>query len=204
MVCSPAVASAEVRPMQPTDIEQVVALQTAFLEGSLVTDLGSRFLRSFYRAALRQSHTRAFVAVDGRSIVGLAVGTVDVARFNAHVRPRILAPMFAAILAPHRWAIAAALLRMPFEPAPQPPIPAELLVLVVDSRRRQHGIGRALLAALERAFHEACVEIYRVAVRSHLAVARAFYRALGFEFEQELPVLGRPMTYLSKHVARVG
>lgn len=188
--------------MRTSDIDQVVALQIEFLEGSLVTDLGPRFLRAFYRAALRQPDTRAFVALDDRSVVGLAVGTTDVATFNAYERPRILAPLAGALLAPRRWPIAAALLRIPFEPAPRPTISAELLVLVVDDRKRQHGIGRALLAALERTFDEAGVDVYRVAVRSHLAVARSFYNALGFEFEQELAVLGRPMTYLTKHVSR--
>jgi hypothetical protein len=44
------------------------------------------------------------------------------------------------------------------------------------------------------------VSRYRVAVRSHLAAARAFYGATGFEPEQELRVLGHPMTYLTKKI----
>jgi hypothetical protein len=39
-----------------------------------------------------------------------------------------------------------------------------------------------------------------VAVRSHLSVARAFYLATGFIPEQEMMVLGAPMTYLTKVV----
>ena len=50
------------------------------------------------------------------------------------------------------------------------------------------------------AFAAERVSCYRVAVRSHLTVARAFYLATGFQPEQELSVLGAPMTYLTKVV----
>jgi GNAT superfamily N-acetyltransferase len=86
------------------------------------------------------------------------------------------------------------------EREPEPYIPAELLLLVVDGRVRRRGIGRQLLGALEDAFAREGVTRYRVAVRSHLASARAFYQSLDFAPEQELAVLGRPMTYLTKDV----
>jgi hypothetical protein len=54
---------------------------------------------------------------------------------------------------------------------------------------------------MEDAFDRDEVARYRVAVRSHLAAARAFYSALNFEHEQERHVLGRPMVFLTKRVA---
>jgi GNAT superfamily N-acetyltransferase len=83
---------------------------------------------------------------------------------------------------------------------PQPAISAELLLLVVDASVRRHQIGRRLVDALEEVFATEHVVLYRVAVRSHLTVARAFYLATGFVPEQELAVLGAPMTYLTKVV----
>jgi ribosomal protein S18 acetylase RimI-like enzyme len=200
VVCSTRVTQSGIRLMHTDDIGEVVGLQTRFLEGSLVTDLGPRFLASFHRAALQQAATCAFVAVENDAIAGLAVGSVDVAKFNAHVKPRILGPLAASLLPPRRWTLALALLRTIVEPGPSPVIPAELLLLVVDGRCRHRGIGRRLLAALEHAFADAGVSLYRVAVRSHLDAARSFYAALDFTFEQELPVLGRPMTYLTKRL----
>lgn len=53
-----------------------------------------------------------------------------------------------AVLAPPRIRLVASLARMIVEGEPQPPMPAELLLLVADPRARRSGIGRALLTAL--------------------------------------------------------
>ena len=190
----------DVRVMAESDIDHVVALQSAFLEGSLVTEFGPGFLRRFHAGALSHAATRGFVAVDGGAIAGFVLASLDVHGFNAHVKPRVLLPLAAALVDPRRWHLAASLLRAPFEPDPQPHIPGELLLLVVDARGRRRGIGRRLLSVLEGAFAKEGVSRYRVAVRSRLTVARAFYEALGFEHEQDLTVLGQPMTYLTKRV----
>lgn len=190
--------------MLPSDITSVVDLQVQFLDGSLLTDLGSGFLTSFYRAALSHRATRAFVAIDEGGVVGAAVGTVDVGAFNRHVRPRIIAPLALALLPPARWRLVGPLSRSLVESGPQSAIRAELLTLVVHGDYRQRGIARDLVAALEAGFPADGIELYRVAVRSHLDIARAFYVAAGFQFEQELAVLGRPMTYLTKRISWPG
>ena len=41
----------------------------------------------------------------------------------------------------------------------------------------------------------------KAAFEKQTAAAKAFYLAIGFEPEQELTVLGQPMTYLTKRVA---
>src|SRR6516165_2136106 len=65
--------------MAPADIPAVVGLQTAFLNGSVVTELGSAFLTRFHAVALQHKASRAFVARDtSRRIVGFALGSVDV------------------------------------------------------------------------------------------------------------------------------
>jgi|SRR5579871_6552748 len=186
--------------MRVDDLAAVVDLQVAFLVGSLVTELGAAFVTAFYRVALPHHSTRAFVAADGDAIVGAAFATVDVARFDAHVKPRILLPLAAALAPPARWRLLKPLTTSLVERGPGHAIPAELLTLVVDGRQRQRGIGRSLLDALEHRLACEGIGEYRVAVRSQLDVARAFYQATGFVFEQELMVLARPMTYLTKRV----
>ena len=195
-------ADVVVRPMAHADIAAVVALQLAFLEGSIVTELGAAFLARMHGLALDHPPTIALVACDpAAAIVGFAIASLDVHAFNAHVKPRVLPALARALAAPRRWRIAFSMVRGLAEHEPQPPIPEELLLLVVDARVRRRGVGQRLLTELESRFARASAQRYRVAVRSHLAVARAFYLATGFEPEQELLVLGRPMTYLTKRVA---
>ena len=192
----------QIAQMLPPDIPSVVGLQTAFLDGSVVTELGPEFLRRFHAVALQHRASRAYVArdADGR-IVAFALGTVDVHAFNQFMKPRVLASLLRALMAPARLALIGQLARMSIEGEPQPPTPAELLLLVVDPASRRCGIGGQLLAAMEAAFAREAIERYRVAVRSHLTAAREFYSALDFEYEQERQVLGRPMLYLTKRVS---
>lgn len=187
--------------MSAVDIPAVVGLQTAFLHGSIVTELGPRFLTRFHSVALEHPASRAFVAVDDRgAVVGFALGSLDVHAFHAHVKPRVLVPMITALLSPSRIALTASLARMVFESEPEPHLPGELLLLTVDPRARRGGVGRALLQSLEGAFVQAGMWRYRVAVRSQLAEARAFYEALQFVHEQDRLVLGLPMAYLTKQL----
>jgi ribosomal protein S18 acetylase RimI-like enzyme len=195
-------AAIAIRPMTHADIAAVVALQMAFLEGSIVTEFGPAFLARFHGAALEQPATLAFVACDeGGSIVGFAIASLAVHAFNGYVKPRVIPALAMALLLPRHWPLLSSVVRGLADSAPEPYLPAELLLLVVDSRARRRRIGHRLLVGLEDVLAAHGMTRYRVAVRSHLEVARAFYRALGFEPEQELTVLGRPMTYLTKRVA---
>lgn len=192
-----------IRPMTPPDIAAIVDLQLAFLDGSVITRLGPGFLAAFHQAALGHPSSRAFVAAGPQGAIGgFALASLDVAAFNGHVKRRVLWPLVQALLTPRGvpliWRFAQSLI----EREPEPYMPAELLLLTVDSGYRRRGIGQRLLEAIEQAFARDGVARYRVAVRKQLAVARAFYLATGFESEQELLVLGQPMAYLTKRVAR--
>lgn len=190
-----------VEAMAAGDIPTVVDLQIAFLEGSIVTQLGSGFLTRFHTLALEHDASRAFVARDADDeIVGFALGSLDVQAFNRYTKPRVLPALVLSVLTPSRIALLGGLAQMVVEGDPEPHIPAELLLLVVAPRARRHGVGAALLDAMEQAFASYGISRYRVAVRSHLAEARAFYSARKFEHEQERSVLGRPMVYLTKQV----
>jgi ribosomal protein S18 acetylase RimI-like enzyme len=188
-------------PMSRADIPVVVMLQTAFLDGSVVTQLGPGFLTRFHACALEHESVRAFVARGpDDSVAGFALASVDVDGFNRYVKPRVLLPLIRSLLSPARLGVMRSMVRTVIETGPSPHIPAELLLLVVDPSARRRGVGAALLKAIEEAFARVRLPRYRVAVRSHLEAARAFYVALGFEHEQERLVLGRPMVYLTKRV----
>ena len=188
-------------PITTSQVEEIVALQVAHLEGSVITAMGPGFLDSFHRAALEQPATRGFVAVqaDGR-VVGFVLASTDVHAFDRHIKRRLLCWFVVALAPPARWPLIPAVVSGVFEGEPQPPIPAELLLLVVAPAVRRLGVGRRLVRTLGAAFAQDGISRYRVAVRSHLATARALYTADGFVPEQERLVLGRPMTYLTKRV----
>jgi ribosomal protein S18 acetylase RimI-like enzyme len=111
-----------------------------------------------------------------------------------------LAVVAQALLAPSRHKLIPGFLRGIVEPEPQPHMSAELLLLYVDEECQRQGSGRALVRELEADFVAQTVPAYRVAVRSHLERARAFYTASGFTFEQERMVLGEPMTYFIREL----
>lgn len=196
--------SAEVlfRSMTADDINAVVMLQVAFLQGSVVTDLGAGFLKCFHRAALGHASSRALVATDRKgAVLGFVQASTDVHVFNRDVSRQVLLRLGLSLINPRRWRLAPQFVWHALTARePQPEILAELLLLVVDASARRHQIGRRLVEALEKALALDHVTVYRVAVRSRLTTARAFYLATGFLEEQELPVLGAPMTYLTKTV----
>ena len=194
--------STHVRPMAGKDVDAVVKLQLAFLEGSRVTELGEGFLQQFHRVALTHDSVRALVATDaGGVILGFVQASTNVHAFNSDVTRKVAIRLGAALLHPRRWRLVPQFVRHALTARePQPTIHAELLLLVVDASARRRQIGRQLVDALEGDFASEHVVLYRVAVRSHLAVARAFYLATGFQPEQEMLVLGAPMTYLTKVV----
>jgi ribosomal protein S18 acetylase RimI-like enzyme len=183
------------------DVNEVSRLQLTSLDGSMLTELGPRFVRRFHTAQLGHWSTRALVAVDARgTIVGFAVGSVDAPRLSRHVTPVVVPALVWALASRRALRLAGRLLCTLTERSPQPPIAAELLLLAVDARARRRGIGRCLIDALEAEFRQDAVAIYRVSMRPGGAAAEPFYEALGFAVDQHVPVFGEPMTYLIKRI----
>jgi ribosomal protein S18 acetylase RimI-like enzyme len=190
------VSSFELRRARPGDIPALVALQLATLSESRVTQLGPGFLRDFYRAALAHPGTITLVAVgdDGQPI-GAVLASSDVDGFNKFVGRRVLLSLLRAFVQPSRWYLLPKFALRLLERDVEPHIPAELILLFVAPDTLRQGLGRKLVSTLEEEFRNLRVAVYRVAVRSQLKDAQAFYRALGFTYEQELRVLGEPMVY---------
>ncbi len=188
-----------VRPTQPEDLPAIITLQVATLGVSFLARLGARFLDRFHRVALSHDTTLALVAVDETSgVAGFALGTTHSARFNAHLRWRVLPSLLAALL--RRPALVGPVSRFPFEQGPHGAIEAELLLLAVDPARQRSGIGAALVRALETELVARGHRSYQVAVRSQLVHAQDFYARAGFVLAQRLQVFGEPMVYFTKRL----
>jgi ribosomal protein S18 acetylase RimI-like enzyme len=189
-------------PLTGDDVGHAAALAVRTLANdSRLAQLGESFLRNLYRAALAQSDSLAAKAVNETGeTVGYALASADVHAFRAFVQPRMTLPTARSLLNPRRLYLLPKIIRSLHEPEPQPHVPAELLLLYVEPGHKRRGAGRELLKWLHTAFGARGVPRYRVAVRSHLGDAKAFYQAVGFVFEQELSVLGEPMTYFVREL----
>ncbi len=158
--------------------------------------LGPAFVGRLLALALRHPATSLLVADDGSEVVAFALGTRDRHGFDRFLKPRLLAVLTVALL--RRPQLAPAFVFSLLDGEPQPVIPAELMLLAVREDHRRESFASRLLDALEAEWRAAKVARYRVSMRSELTVALEFYRHRGFAFEQERPVLGRPMTYLTR------
>jgi ribosomal protein S18 acetylase RimI-like enzyme len=182
------------------DVDEVSRLHLTSLVGSMLTELGPRFVRRLHSAQLGHWSTRASVAVDaGGTILGFAVGSVDARQLSRHVTPMVLPALVWSLASRRALRLGGRILRALTERSPQPPIAAELLLLAVDASARRRGIGRCLIGALEAEFRQDAVAVYRVSMRPGGAAA-PFYEALGFAVDQHVPVFGEPMTYLIKRI----
>jgi len=199
---STGLAGVRVSPLAAAEVASAATLAVrALADESRLAQLGEAFVHAFFRASLSQVDTCAARAVDAAGqTVGYALASADVHAFRRHVQPRIALRLVRALLNPGRIHLAPNFLRGLREAEPQPAIAAELLLLYVDPQHKREGVGRELLTWLESGFKARDIRRYRVAVRSQLGEAKAFYQAVGFVFEQELPTLGEPMTYFVREL----
>jgi len=190
-----------VEPMSAQDIPFAAEMAVRLLPASLLAQLGLDFMAALYRAALDHPATVALKIVDPQArALGFCLASVDADGFQRSVRPRLLTATARALASPARMRLIPHLLRGLVDSEPEPLVPAELLLLYVDGTCQRQGSGRRLILQLEAELARRGVRQYRVAVRSQLASARAFYLAMGFRFEQERQVLGEPMTYFTREI----
>jgi GNAT superfamily N-acetyltransferase len=185
-----------VRAMTTSDIDQVIDLQIATMPSSVLIRLGPAYLRRFHQTALALPHSLALVATVDQQLAGFALATRDAHEFERHVTRATLLPMFLALLNPARVSLIPRFARRLIERGPTVYIPGELILLAVHQAYRRRGLAGTLLSRTEDGFRSGGLREYRVAVRTELREARAFYRTVGFREETECNVLGEPMSYL--------
>jgi ribosomal protein S18 acetylase RimI-like enzyme len=186
--------------MVRSDVDEVIDLQIATMPSSVLTQLGPAFLRRFHETALARPYNFALVASAEGHLAGFALATRDAHRFEQHIARATLSRMVLALLTPSRMPLIPRFAHRLFERAPGVHIAGELLLLAVHPAHRRQGLAAALLSCIEEHFRLGGLTKYRVAVRTELGDARAFYSAVGFREEGEFIVLGAPMAYLVRTV----
>ena len=179
-------------PLQREHAARVAELHCAALAGDFLPSLGQGFLTVFYEGVMDLGVGFGFVAVEDGRPIGFVLGSTDTsALFKQVVASRAVTLGLRAIPAVIRKPVLVAnVLETFLYPDKEGAVPekAELVVIGFDRAYRGRGLGRALVNALNDAFHAQGVRSYKVTVLQENLGANSFYRALGFQpaFEFEL------------------
>lgn len=152
--------------------------------------LGRGFLARLYRALAEASGGGVWFAVHDNTVVGFIAGAADTKRVfgamfwgdglsllvraagHAICRPRVAVELLQ---------IVRHLLCRRSPGSARRNTNAELLAIAVSARFHHRGIGKRLLALLERSLQDAGVSEYVVSTNQQELVSNAFYRSTGFE-----------------------
>jgi ribosomal protein S18 acetylase RimI-like enzyme len=174
--------------MDERDIHGIAALHVACLTDSIVTALGIRYARSFYRYMTRSGDEFVLVQRDAAgSIIAAAVVSLSPTTLNRRLLLRTSLLAWFLIRLPRMLG----LLRRPATgssgqarpewtevPADMP----ELILIYASAHARGRGLGRALIQQVERRLREALVSEYQVrTVADASNRALAFYRTNNFQ-----------------------
>lgn len=144
---------------------------------SLLRDLGKRMCLAFYEDALQREDIFASVCVEGRKVVGFALGTRDNSQlFNT----RKLRLELAFALCRRPGLFKRLVLRLLSQSAPSP----ELAYVAVDPEHRRRGIGKRLLQALHGQFTRRGIGHYEVRVDHDNLASLALHQGLGAKVEE--------------------
>jgi ribosomal protein S18 acetylase RimI-like enzyme len=164
-------------PLSSQHVSAVAQLHRASLTG-LLTDLGLPAIRAFYAACAETDLAVGFVDVEGNTVRGFVLGSVQSQRLRAEtMRRKPIATMLGIAVGVARKpsALRSLLrsLRGPDEGAYDRHVP-ELLYLAVDKSIRGGGVGAQLVAAFTHALAAAGADTYELSVDEDNSSAIAF------------------------------
>ncbi len=183
-----------ITPCTLAHVDAVARLHTETLPG-LLSRLGLRVVRAYYRAALDAPGAIVLVLTDHQTVVGFVAGALQPDTVKRHIWQT------------HGWLLGQALLlslisrpgalywllRTTLTTAPvhyDITLP-ELTYVAVSNHCRGRGAGRQLLAAFAGAVQQAGRDSYALSVAEDNTTARGFYRALGLRLEGSYREFGR-------------
>lgn len=177
-----------VRKATPADSDAISALHCRHISWGLLTELGQRFVSTFYHALICSKGGFAFVAEQHGQLVGFASGVTDWRRFYWEFLRRHLFPAIHALAANfrgRRW-------RRLFETtsyAAAPSLPsAELVSIALEPAARGTGTANRLVHHILEEFAARGVHAVRVTFGSHNAPAKILYEQLGFRFHSQVEI----------------
>jgi ribosomal protein S18 acetylase RimI-like enzyme len=175
--------------MQPNHLRRVAAIHAAALAGDFLPSLGESFLRIFYQAALQSDSAFGFVLLDQDTPNGFVLGSADTRRLFSSVLRKAALPLGIAALPAvlRKPGLLAKVFETFFYPQREAGTPenAELVVIAVDAEIRSHGVGHALIRALEAEFRQQGVSAYKVTVLQSNTGANRFYQREGFHLASQ-------------------
>ncbi len=170
-----------IRPALPGESRTAACLHASSITEGFLPRLGPRFLSRLYGRIVRDERSFLLVAEDHGTINGMIAGTEDVRALYRRFARRdgIVA---AALSAPALVKNAASVVetwRYGGGQGDDLP-PAELLAIAIDDGAREHGLGRALVTALQNEFSARRIANVKVVVVAGNEPALALYRSTGF------------------------
>lgn len=171
-----------ITPCTLAHVDAVARLHTETLPG-LLSRLGLRVVRAYYRAALDAPGAIVQVLTEHQSVVGFVAGALQPDTLKRHIWQT------------HGWLLGHALLlslisrpgalywllrtTLTTAPAPYDTALPELTYVAVSGHCRGRGAGRQLLAAFAGEVQYAGRDGYALSVEEENTTALGFYRALG-------------------------
>ena len=172
--------------MEATDLESVVSLHRSSFRDSFNSRLGAKHLSRLYDVMLHDPNSLVMVARNQTMLVGVVTATLDVDRLRKEFAKRLtfeqkLNLSMRLLLNP------SFLFNFVHERALEKPVlfhgqnvPACLTAIAVHPNCRHAGIGRVLVESVETFIKEKGPSAFHLLTRANNAVAREFYRRLGF------------------------
>lgn len=186
-------------PMRAAHVPEVVDVHLRSFPGFVLTTLGARFLRTYYRSVARDASATSFVAMAQGRVVGFVVGSSDPAGFYRRLLLRRwwafgLAAVPAVLRRPRTAQLVMAALQHPGRQAAGAEHAGLFSIAVAPGLQRQ-GVGALLVDLFCRAAESrgaTSVELETDAEDNE--GANAFYRARGFTESRRYVAAGnRPM-----------
>ncbi len=177
---------------QKSDSSQIARIHKGALDGDFLPSLGLRFLTTFYEGIIGREDIYSFVYKEKKHILGFVLGVKDSKRFFPQViranflklslllllqiikNPKIVKNIAETFLYPSK------------DVGPK----AELVVIAVDNKLQNRGVGKKLVKALEVAFRKNKIKCYKLTVHADKK-AVGFYEHLQFSRISSFKLYGK-------------
>lgn len=192
-----------ITPLKPEHIVDIARLHTNALRGDFLPSLGIKFLMTFYQALINEPNAYTLIYCQKNQVKGFILGTSNMEIFFKNTlwkrffkfsllityqilkKPQLLKNVFETLFYTKK------------ESGPK----AELVIIAVDQKHRDQGIGKILIQALEKIFLKNKIRQYKVTVVSSKK-AVGFYSYLKFRPTGNFNLYGKKWLVFEKTLPR--